>query len=671
MSIAALCMISGCTSSNENKSSENNAIDSVNFDMTVSPGKDFYNYANGSWLQKNQIPGEYSSYGIFEILYEDNLKDLRAIMETAAKNTTAANGSEQQKIGDFFTSGMDTATIEKVGVAPIKADLDKINSIKTSKDIPALLGYLHYINVDALFRFSASADEKNSEMVIAIASQGGLGLPERDYYVNTDQQSIMLRSMYQKHIENMFKLIGKNQAEAVKIAENILKFETQLAEASKTMVDLRDPIANYNKFKVDALQKISPDFDWNVYMKEMGIDPSCDINVGQPKFFETVNIMLKKSSTEQWKEYLTWHLVNSMANYLSKAFVDESFNFYGKVLSGRTEQSDRWKKIVKSTSGSLGEIVGKVYVEKRFSPQAKTRMLDLVSNLKKSLAQRIKQLAWMNAETKKKAAEKLDVMGLKIGYPDKWRDYSKLQITKESYYNNILNCIKFETGFSFSKIGKPVDKAEWEMTPQTINAYYSPNKNEIVFPAAILQAPIFFLDADDAVNYGAIGVIIGHEMTHGFDDQGRLYDKSGNLNDWWVAEDAIKFKETTSVLVTQFNKFKLLDSLHVNGEVTLGENIADLGGLTISYNAFKIANKETGKINGFTPDQRFFFSYAQVWRSNFRPEYLQMLIKVDVHSPAIARVNGVVYNVPEFYTAFDIKEKDSMYRKVEDRPVIW
>jgi len=660
-----------CSNQESKKLADNNAIDSINFDKTVSPGSDFYHYANGGWLKNNEIPGEFSSYGVFEMLYEENTKTLREIMENAVKDKNAVKGSDQQKIGDFYASGMDTLIIEKAGFTPLKPYLDMVTKIKTTKEIPSILAQLHYTGVSALFGFFASQDDKNSEMVIGYTYQGGINLPEKDYYISKDPQSEMLRAAYINHIASMFKLVGKSEADAKKIATKVLSFETQLAEASKSMGELRDPIGNYNKIKIEALQKITPEFDWTVYLKELEVDPSCDINVGQQKFFEAINKMMKQTPVDQWKDYLTWSIINSNASYLSKAFVDERFNFYGKILSGTTQQQARWKKMVSATSSSLGEIVGKAYVEKNFPPEAKTRMIDLVKNLKKSFAQRLEQLSWMTPETKKKAQEKLEAMGLKIGYPDNWRDYSSLEISKDNFFNNVINCSKLETKFMLSKIGKPVDRAAWEMTPQTINAYFSPTRNEIVFPAAILQAPFFFLDGDDAVNYGAIGVIIGHEMTHGFDDQGRLYDKNGNLNDWWTAEDAKKFKETTSVLVDQFNNFTILDSLHVNGEVTLGENIADLGGITISHNALKMAGKQDSKIRNLSQDQRFYLSFAQIWRTNMRPEYLQMLLKMDVHSPAIARVNGVVYNVPEFYIAFNIKETDKMYRKPENRAVVW
>ncbi|MCX6257566.1 MAG: M13 family metallopeptidase [Bacteroidia bacterium] len=666
-----LCLVNACTNQKSDKMSDNNAIDPANFDKSVSPGSDFYHYANGGWLSKNAIPGEYSSYGAFQILEEENQKTLHEMMENAAKNKNAVKGSDIQKIGDFFATGMDTLAIEKAGSTPLKPAMDKISSLKSIKDLPALLAQLHYSGTFPIFYFYAAEDEKNSSMMIAVTYQGGLGLPERDYYLNQDAQSTTLRNKYQKHISNMFKLIGKSEVDATKIAGNIMKLETRLADASKSMADLRDPISNYNKMKIDAVRKLTPSFDWQVYLKELGVNQSSDINIGQPGFFTAVDKLLNEIPLDEWKDYITWNLISSNANNLSKAFVDENFDFFGKTLSGKKEQQKRWKKIVDATSESLGEIVGKAYVEKNFPPEAKTRMLELVNNLKLSLSQRIENLSWITPVTKTKALEKLQVMGLKIGYPDKWRDFSKLEINRNSYYSNMEASTRFEIAYMLAKIGKPADKSEWNMTPQTINAYYSPNKNEIVFPAAILQPPFFFTNADDAVNYGAIGTIIGHEMTHGFDDQGRLYDKSGNLNDWWTAEDAKKFKDATSVLVHQFDKFPILDSLHVNGQVTLGENIADLGGITVSYNALKIVDKDTVKIKGLTPDQRFFLSFAQVWRSNFRPEYLQMLLKVDVHSPAIARVNGVVYNVPEFYTAFKIKPDDKMYRKPEDRAKIW
>jgi putative endopeptidase len=492
--------------------------------------------------------------------------------------------------------------------------------------------------------------------------------------VSDDARSKEIRTEYQKHLVNTFKLIGYSEADAAKNAETVVKIETELAKASSTRLALRDPIANYNKTDLAGLKKLAPEFDWNLYFTDLGLTQTKDINVGQPKFLTAMAKLTKSVPIEDWKIYLKWNLVRTASTSLSSAFEKENFAFYGTVLSGIKEMKPRWKRVVSETSGSLGEAVGQLYVEKYFPATSKTRMVALVSNLKAALSERIQNLTWMSAETKKAAVTKLEKINVKVGYPDKWIDYTPVAISKDSYFVNVMNASRFDFKRNLDKIGKPIDRTEWGMTPQTVNAYYNPNMNEIVFPAGILQPPFFYADGDDAVNYGAIGVVIGHEMTHGFDDQGRMFDKDGNLKDWWTKVDADNFKKQTQVLIDQYSSLKVLNDLTVDGKLTIGENIADLGGVNVSYTAFlkALAGKDVNeKIDGFTLSQRFFLAYAQVWRNNIRDKELMRRLKEDVHSPGVARVNGIVYNIPAFYTAFNIQPTDKLYKTVEKRASIW
>lgn len=650
------------------------AINSANLDTKTNPGDDFYQYANGGWLKSNPIPADKSRFGAFEELDELNTKQLKGIMEEAAADKSVKAGSIKQKIGDFYTSGMDTVKIEKAGVKSIQAELDKIDALKTIADLQKQIAYNHAAGIPGLFNIYSAQDDKNSEQVIAQLGQGGLGLPDRDYYLATDGRSKQIRAEYQKHLVRTFALLGQANDVATKSAETVLKIETALATASSTRLELRDPIKNYNKMDLAGVKKIAPQFDWTLYFNNIGVTQTKELNVGQPKFFTAMAKLTSTVSIADWKTYLKWNLVRSSSSYLSSAFDKEHFAFFGTVLSGIKQMKPRWKRVVDETSGSLGEAVGQLYVEKYFPAKAKERMITLVSNLKVALNERIQNLKWMSDATKKEAEAKLAKINVKVGYPDKWIDYSKVAVSKDSYFVNVMNANRFAVKRDFDKIGKPVDRADWGMTPQTVNAYYNPNMNEIVFPAGILQPPFFYTDADDAVNYGAIGVVIGHEMTHGFDDQGRLYDKVGNLHEWWTKDDAAKFEKQTKVLIDQYDNYKILDSLHVNGKLTTGENIADLGGVNISYTALQKAlqGKDlTTKIDGFTIDQRFFLSYAQVWRNNIRDQELMRRLKEDVHSPGIARVNGIVYNIPAFYKAFNIKATDKRFIPEEKRANIW
>jgi putative endopeptidase len=643
-------------------------------DTTAKPGVDFYQYANGGWMKNHPIPADQSRYGAFEQLEEENMKQLRSLFDKAASNKNATKGSIEQKIGDFYFSGMDTVKIEAEGAKPMLDALKQVDAIATSDDIIKAIANIQLTGASPLFGLYAGQDDRNSSMVIAQFGQGGLGLHDRDYYLGEDARSKTLREEYLKYVANMFTLAGSETMAPAEIANKIMAFETALAKEQRTRLELRDPIKNYNKMTLSGLENTAPNVDWKAYFKILGVTATNDINVGQPEYFTAISKIIKNASIEDWKLYLKWNIINNAAPYLSSKFVEEQFHFYGTVFSGREKMKDRWKRVLNETSGSLGEAVGQMYVEKYFPPEAKKKMLDLVGNLKAALNERISKLEWMSDRTKKLAQEKLQKMNVKIGYPDKWIDYSSLDVNRDSYYKNVAAANSFAVKYDLNKIGKPVDRDEWGMTPQTINAYYNPNMNEIVFPAAILQPPFFDLKADDALNYGAIGVVIGHEMTHGFDDQGRQYDASGNLADWWTPEDAQKFKEHVSVLVNQFNKIVMVDTTHVNGELTLGENIADLGGVMISYTAFQTAKTKAPqkeKIDGFSPEQRFFLSFARVWRGNIRDKELMRRIKEDVHSPAKARVNGTLPNVPYFYEAFGIKQGDPLFIPEADRAKIW
>ncbi len=654
------------------KAPEYPPLDSKNMDTTVNPGDNFFQYANGGWMKANPIPAAYSRYGAFDEIQERKEKQLKTIILDAVANKNAPKGSLGQLIGDFYTSGMDTVEIEKEGVKPLKPELDLIDNIKNENDLQKEIAHLNLYGIHPGFMLYSAQDEKNSVNIIANLYQGGLGLGDKDYYLGDDARSKQLRTEYIKHITKMFELMGYDEASAKDASNRIMGLETNFAKASRARVDLRDPIANYHKMSIEECQKITPDFNWNSYLNNMGLKIN-EINVGQPDFLSGFNAQLKTVPIETWKLYLKWNLISAVASNLSSDFVNENFHFYGTVFSGKQKLKERWKRVLAETSGSLGEAVGQLYVKKYFPPQAKTRMLQLVNNLKKSLGKRIEKLTWMSPETKEKALQKLSAMNVKVGYPDKWIDYSKVDISKDSYLANSLNTAKFSVKRELDKIGKPVDKKEWHMSPQTVNAYYSPNMNEIVFPAAILQPPFFNQDADDAVNYGAIGTVIGHEMTHGFDDQGRMYDKEGNLKNWWTKEDGEKFKKHVQVLVDQYDSFVAIDSMKVNGKLTLGENIADFGGITVSHQAWEMATngKQLKDIDGFTPQQRFYLAYAQVWRQNIRPEELMKRLKQDVHSPAKFRVNGVLRNVPEFYKAFDIKKNDKLYLPKDERAKIW
>lgn len=652
---------------------ESNVLDVNNLDQSISPAVDFYQYANGGWLKSNPLRDEYSRYGTFDKLIEQNQYLQKCLLEELAANRHI-NSGVAKKIGDFYASAMDEQLIESINISPLNKILARISEISNKKMLVREIGWLHSVGFAPLFGFSGSPDEKDSKRVISHLFQAGLGLPDRDYYTDVSERMQNIRSEYLNYIEKVHSISGVNSERTGDLSLKIMQIETKLAKASMTRLEQRDPHKTYNKFSLEKLQEVYSFVDWRLYFASLGLSEPGDINVNQPLFFSQVNRMLKNLSLNDWRIYLRWNILNSSAPYLYYALVEEHFKFYGGILSGKKELKPRWKRAIDASEEAVGEAIGHIFVEKHFPAESKKRMLELVENLKQALAGRLQKLDWMGPETKEKALEKLSSMKIKIGYPDKWRDYSKLEIYDGLFFDNVLNCAIFNFQFMLAKIRQPVDPDEWHMSPQTVNAYYNPLDNEIVFPAGILQPPFFYRDADEATNYGAIGVVIGHEMTHGFDDQGRKFDKNGNLSEWWTQEDADKFIERTEVLVRQFNSFLVLDSIHADGKLTLGENIADLGGLHISFDALKMALMNHVNISSedaFSPEQRFFLAYAHVWAQNIREEEIQRRVKEDEHSLSKFRVIGPLRNIPAFHDAFSIKPGDPMYLPAIDRAIIW
>jgi putative endopeptidase len=666
---AALIFIAGCSTGPDRSP----AIALSNMDTEVHPGDDFFRFANGGWLVSNPIPDEYSRYGAFEQLREANDKQLKELVRQISRDRSAGQGSNRQKIRDFYNSGMDTQAIEAAGMEPLKPMIERIEAISSIEELPGQLAWFHSRGIRPWFGLSASLDRMNTEINIAGIGQGGLGMSDRDYYLNHDARSREIREAYSTLMQTLFELAGYSAEEAVSATETVLEMETQMAEASMDRLTRRNPYATYNKMSVAELRKLAPAFNWDAYFEGMEVYFD-ELNVAQPDFFAATQNMLHDMTLEDWKTYLKWNLLRSSASYMGSAFEEAAFEFYGRVMTGSQAQQERWKRVVANLNRTLGEAVGQEYVAIHFPPAAKERMDDLVEHLRVAFAQRIDQLEWMSNETKEQAQAKLAGMNVKIGYPDQWTDYSDLEITNQHYLLNVMAGNQFSIRRNLEKIGQPVDRDEWFMSPQTVNAYYSPTMNEIVFPAGILQPPFFYMDADDAVNFGAIGMVIGHEMTHGFDDSGRQYALDGNLRDWWTPEDAGRFEELSEVLVEQYNNYVMLDTLTINGRLSLGENIADLGGLTIAFQAFQNKLAEDGRpepIDGLTPEQRFFISYAQVWRNHIRDQELMRQINEGPHSPGEARVNGIVYNMESFYQAFDINNEGQRFIAPENRAAIW
>ena len=666
----AFAAMTGCTSQKEVKNTS--GIDLANLDTTVAAGTDFFRYACGGWNDSHPLTAEYSRYGSFDMLAETNQKQLRELIESFASQTNEP-GSQGQKIGDLYTLAMDSVKLNSDGVAPIKAQLDKIAAISDRKQIVPMIAEMAYDGIGTYFSSYVYADPKNSALNIFQISQGGINLGEKEYYLDTDSVTANIREQYKLYITKLFKLAGFTDAEAEQKMNDVLEIETTIAKASFGAVQRRDPEANYHKMTYADLKKQFSGIDWDAYLKGLGVQGVEELNVEQIEPLQTVDKLISTLPLEKHISYLQYNLIDAAASCLSDDFVAARFDFYGKVLSGRQVNQPRWKRAVNAVNGMLGEVVGQMYAEKYFPAAAKERMVNLVKNLQTALGERIQAQEWMSDSTKAVAAEKLAAFHVKVGYPDKWKDYSSLEIKKDSYWANVCRASEWAVRDMYSRVGKPVDKDEWLMTPQTVNAYYNPSTNEICFPAAILQYPFFDMNADDAFNYGAIGVVIGHEMTHGFDDQGRQFDKNGNLCDWWAAGDAERFNERAQVMVDFFNNIEVLPGLKANGQLTLGENLADHGGLNVAYLAYRNATKDAplGVVDGFTADQRFFLAYAALWAGNIREEAIRQYTKSDPHSLGEWRVNGALPHIQAWYDAFGITDKDPMYIAPEKRVNIW
>ncbi len=677
ITIIAVTLAVSCNSKkqemdNTKQAEEVKAINLSDLDTTVSPGEDFYQYATGGWQKNNPLPDEESRYGSFDVLAKETNQKVNNLIKHLTEQENEPYSIEW-KIEKFYSLGMDSARIDKDGLTPIELMLSEIDKISTKEELTKQIAELHRQGISSTFNVFGSADRENSEMQIAYLYQGGIGLPNRDYYTGNDDRSKEIRTKYLSHIEKMLVLSGFDKDLAHKNAQEIYNLEHQLAEKSMTNLERRDPFATTNRMSVAEIKEVSPSFDYQLYFNEINLPVPGTINLSQPDFFKQLSYLYENVDIEIWKTYLKWNVINFAAPYLHSEMVNTNWEFYGKFLTGALTQQPRWRRVVSKTNACLGEGVGQIFVKEYFPPEAKERMINLVENLRASFAERITQLEWMTPETKEKALKKLAKINVKIGYPDKWKDYEKLNIEDDSYIANIIRANVFEFDDMISEIGKPVDKTKWFMNPQTVNAYYSSNMNEICFPAGILQPPFFYMNADDAVNYGAIGVVIGHEMTHGFDDKGRNYDLQGNLNDWWTKEDAELFNAQTQILVERFNNIQVLNDLNADGKLSLGENIADYGGLVISYDALmKALDGETPeRIDGFTAEQRFYLAYAKIWAQNIRDTEIRRRTKEDVHSLGKWRVNGQVPGLETFHTAFNIQENDPMYLQKEEWVNIW
>lgn len=653
------------------KDQKKSGIDHQYFDQNVKGNDDFYQHVNGGWLKNTEIPADKSRWGTFDILHEESLKQLHDIVDELSKQQLV-EGSSEQKVASLYANFMDENSIEALGIQPIQAEITNVDALKSKKDIAQLAAHFSRIGVTSPFDVGIDQDMKNSTEMVAMLGQSGLGLPDRDYYLKNDAKFKKIRSQYLKYIEKTLTLAGDKQAALH--AQGILKLETQIAKIQWSNVQNRDVTKLYNIYKTQDLAKLSPKIDWQTYLEKQELsDKIKTIQVIQPSYFKGLSPIVDNTSLEVWKAYFKFHLVSDFSSLLSQAFVDNSFDFYSKQLREIKEQKPRWKRGVQLVEGTLGESLGQIYVKKYFSAEKKQRMEVLVQNLMKAYSQSIDKLDWMSPTTKVQAQKKLASFAVKIGYPNKWRDYSALEIKNNDLIGNVIRSREFEHQYALNKLGKPVDRDEWGMTPQTINAYYNASLNEIVFPAAILQPPFFDMDADDAVNYGAIGAIIGHEISHGFDDQGSQFDELGNMKNWWTAEDHRKFKEKTNTLVAQYNAYEPIKGYHVNGELTLGENIADNSGLAIAYKAYQLSlnGKAAPVLDNLTGEQRFYIGWAQAWRSKITDAMQVEFLKRDPHSPDKVRGNATLLNQAPFYDAFHIQQGDKMYLPANKRVTIW
>ncbi|MBN1207753.1 MAG: peptidase M13 [Myxococcaceae bacterium] len=676
-------LLTGCASSPQSQASASSSetksqattrklgIEVKHFDASVRPQDDFYQYVNGGWVKSTKIPGDRVRYGTFIELVDKSEAALKELIEQAAANKGRKPGSDTQRVGDLYLSFMDTQRIESLGVEPVRAELQRVAALKDSSELPELFAELHRQGVPVPLKVSVGPDAKQATRYIVYASQSGLGLPDRDYYLKPEERFVGLRAAYQAYVEKLLTLAGERDAAGA--AGAIVALETRLAEKSWDRVRTRDREAIYNLKTVAELEQLTPGFSWARFLNAMGAQNTPAVIVRQPDYFQALADVLKQTPLPVLKQYLSYKVLDRYAPLLSKAFEEAHFEFHGRTLQGQKEMRPRWKRAVVAVEEALGEAVGQLYVERHFSPASKKRMQELVNNLRAAFKDGIHQLEWMSPATKEQAQDKLAKFNVKIGYPDKWRDYSSLEIVQGDLVGSIQRTRAFDLQYDMDKLGKPIDRTEWGMTPQTVNAYYSSTLNEIVFPAAILQPPFFDPEADDAVNYGAIGAVIGHEISHGFDDQGSRSDGDGNLRDWWTAEDKQAFEQRTGMLVEQYNGFKPIDSMNVNGKLTLGENIGDLSGLTVARRAYQLSleGKQAPVIAGFTGAQRFFLGWAQLWRSLFTDDFLRQMLLTDSHSPGPYRVNGVVRNMPEFHQAFGVKEGDGAWLPPERRVKVW
>ena len=668
-----LFLISACA--HEKKESQTNDALVSHIDSTVKPQDDIFLYANGKWFNENPIPASEQSNGLWQLIQDTINAQVRNICESSAALTDAEKGSNKQKIGDFFYSGMDSASLNKKGISDLKSELEMIDAIKDLKDLVKVAAYIHATSGSPLFGFYVGQDDKISSKNAVFVGQGGLSLPDRNFYIDNDERTVMIRKEFVNHLNNMFEILGYDKIIAKQAADNLMKLETSIAKTSRKREDTRDPLKNYNKISFKQFAALTPNFDWQYFVESVGLKNVDTVIVGQPEFLTALNGYLKSYSINDWKNYLKFHLVRGLSRYMDDKTFNESFHFYTTVLRGVPEPKPRWKRVVGQTDGSLGELIGQVYVTEYLPKGTKEKLMEIGTAIKEVYAERIKTLDWMSEATKVKAIKKLNTIVMKVGYPDKWKDLSSLAVDRNSYVRNVMNANKWEFEYMISKYGKPVDRTEWSMQPQTYNAYYNPSNNEIVVPGCNIIVPGYERKmADDALLYSVIGgSTFGHEITHGFDDQGSKYDELGNLNNWWTSDDSAKFYTKTKMIVNQFNSYIAVDNLHINGELTQGENIADLGGVMMGYEAFKKTSqyKKHESIAGLDPDKRFFLGYCLAWMVNERPEAIANQIKSNEHSPAKYRVIGPLTNMPEFYKIFDIKKGDKMYREDSVRVKIW